>query len=429
MRLDVLDVGGTRSSVRAVFSSSYRQLADPVRELFRLLGAYPGHDFEVHALAAFADTPVPEIRLRLAVLNRAHLVREVAEDRFGMHDLVRIYATELLATTEDQRAAVNRLCEYYLQSATYAMDRLAPFGHASRPEPAEPTWAMPALDTGNAARWLEAECATIVAAAVAAADGGLGDTVGRLSLALFGFLVEGGHDTEAQRLYTAAYSACEPADQPVIISRLASILSRQGRYEDAVERHLEALATFEAHPNSQAEAAVATNLGNAYRRMGRFTEARRYHERAVALTGELGDLWRRARVHDNLGKTLQRMGDHERALAHQHTAITLYREVGDLPSAASVVGNSGLTYGQLGRRAEALRCHETALAELTGPENVRARGEALNDLGGTLFELGDVAGARRRHREADECASVANDPYEVQRAADGIRRCEMTHKP
>jgi hypothetical protein len=54
---------------------------------------------------------------------------------------------------------------------------------------------------------------------------------------------------------------------------------------------------------------------------------------------------------------------------------------------------------------------------------VRARGEALNDLGCTLFELGDLADAVRRHREAADCASAADDPYELQRATEGIRRC------
>lgn len=426
MRLDILDVGGARSSVRAVFSSSYRQLAPPVRDLFRLLGAYPGHDFEVHALAAFTDIELPEVRLRLAVLNRAHLVREVAQDRFGMHDLVRIYATELLAASEDQqvarRAAVNRLCEYYLQATTSAMDRLEPFGHGVRPQAGEPTWLMPEFGTDTAARWLEAECANIVAAAVLAADNGLAENVVDVSMALFGFLINGGHDSEAQRLYTAVYSACEPADQPVVISRLASILSRQGRYHDAVERHREALAKLRQHPDPKAEAKVSMNLGNAYRRMGRYEQARRYHERALALADQFDDRWGHARVRDNLGKTLQRMGHPELALEHQQTSIALYRQVGDLTSAVSVLGNAGLTHAQLGQRAEALQCHETALAALTGPDNVRARAEALNDLGSTLFELGDLDNAIRRHREASDCACAADDPYEVQRATDGIRR-------
>jgi tetratricopeptide (TPR) repeat protein len=349
-----------------------------------------------------------------------------------MHDLVRIYATELHAATEDQRAtrraAVNRLCEYYLQATTRAMDRLAPFETRWWPPSAEPTWAMPEIGADNGARWLDAECADIVAAAVAAADGGLVDNVVSLSLALFGFLLGGGHDTDAQRLYTAVSSACEPAVQPVVISRLASVLSRQGRYEDAVERHLEALAKLRQHPNPVAEAAVATNLGNAYRRMDRYHEARRYQQRALELADRLDDPWGQARVRDNLGKTLQRMGNPGQAVEHQRTAIELYRQAGDLTSGASVRGNLGLTCAQLGRRAEAFRCHEAALAALTGPGNVRARAEALNDLGSTLFEFGDVDNAVTRHREAADCAATADDPYELRRATDGIRRCAVGNR-
>src|SRR5207249_350048 len=55
-RLDALETADTTSSVREVFSWSYRQLSQPAALMFRLLGLHPGPDITVAAAASLGGT-------------------------------------------------------------------------------------------------------------------------------------------------------------------------------------------------------------------------------------------------------------------------------------------------------------------------------------------------------------------------------------
>jgi transcriptional regulator with XRE-family HTH domain len=99
-RLELLDVDGDpRASLTAVFSWSIRNLPPDVARLFRLLGLHPGPDFDAYAVAALADVGLAPARRALDRLARAHLVHHTGPGRYGMHDLLRAYATGL-ATAE-----------------------------------------------------------------------------------------------------------------------------------------------------------------------------------------------------------------------------------------------------------------------------------------------------------------------------------------
>jgi len=105
-RLDLLDAGGDRyTAVRAVFSWSYRNLPATAAQAFRLLGTHPAPDLDPPAAAAVIHTSVDRARQLLDLLACAHLVQRTRRHpadtgRYGMHDLLRAYATQL-ASAED----------------------------------------------------------------------------------------------------------------------------------------------------------------------------------------------------------------------------------------------------------------------------------------------------------------------------------------
>ncbi|MEN3361274.1 MAG: hypothetical protein V7637_5256 [Mycobacteriales bacterium] len=105
-RLDLLDAGGDRhTAVRAVFSWSYRHLPAQAARAFRLLGLYHGPDLDTQIAAALTDTSLDSARQLLDLLARAHLIQPARRypadpGRYGMHDLLRAYATQL-ASAED----------------------------------------------------------------------------------------------------------------------------------------------------------------------------------------------------------------------------------------------------------------------------------------------------------------------------------------
>ena len=100
-RLDLLDAGGDRyTAVRAVFSWSYRSLPAKAARAFRLLGTHPAPDLDPPSAAAVIHSSVDSARQQLDILARAHLIEHTKRHpadagRYGMHDLLRAYATQL----------------------------------------------------------------------------------------------------------------------------------------------------------------------------------------------------------------------------------------------------------------------------------------------------------------------------------------------
>ena len=135
-RLDLLDVGGDpRAAIGTVFSWSLRHLPAPVVRTFGLLGHHPGPDLDAYAAAALAGIDVLQARDVMERLAQAHLVHRVGPDRYGMHDLLRAYASGL---SEDERpqetlAGVGRLLDYYLATTVAAMTALYPSELARMP--------------------------------------------------------------------------------------------------------------------------------------------------------------------------------------------------------------------------------------------------------------------------------------------------------
>jgi transcriptional regulator with XRE-family HTH domain/tetratricopeptide (TPR) repeat protein len=151
-RLDPSEAAGDpRTSGRAVFSWSYRQLEPAAARAFRLLGLHPGPDLELDAAAALTGHPLDRAQQLLDTLTRAHLVRRTGVQStgvqstglqpagtagYGQHDLLRSYARELAAGVDGpdaSRDALTRLFEHYLHTAMAAMDALYPAEQQQRP--------------------------------------------------------------------------------------------------------------------------------------------------------------------------------------------------------------------------------------------------------------------------------------------------------
>jgi hypothetical protein len=109
--------------------------------MFGLLGHQPGADLDAYAAAALAGVEVSQARGMLDRLAQAHLVHRVGRDRYGMHDLLRAYASNRDVERSQASAALGRLLDYYLATTVAAMNTLYPTEVAR----------MPAVPTGVAA--------------------------------------------------------------------------------------------------------------------------------------------------------------------------------------------------------------------------------------------------------------------------------------
>jgi hypothetical protein len=122
-RLDALDTGDPKASIRAVFSWSIQQFSPRAARLFRFLGLHPGPDITASAVASLAALDLLEARRLLGELVRAHLPTEHTPGRYVLHDLLRAYATDQ-AHAEESRAdchgATRRILDHYLHTSPTA---------------------------------------------------------------------------------------------------------------------------------------------------------------------------------------------------------------------------------------------------------------------------------------------------------------------
>ncbi|MFB7590347.1 BTAD domain-containing putative transcriptional regulator [Streptomyces sp. NPDC056169] len=202
--------GDRRSTVRAAFDLSYRELPAAAQRMFRLLSLIPGPDVTVAGAAALTDaTPAAAAGLLVSLTN-AHLVRERAPGRFGLHDLLRSYGRELVSRDE-AHAARQRLFDWYLHHTDAAARLLYPAEAAeSVMEPSAataPAGALVFADRGQASEWLDSERENLAGAVLQASGVGFTAIAWRLAESLHDYLSVGMYTGDCLKVATASLFA------------------------------------------------------------------------------------------------------------------------------------------------------------------------------------------------------------------------------
>ena len=297
-RLDVLDAGDAVTSVRAVMSWSYQQLAESPARMLRLLSVHPGPGITAAAAASMAGIPLGQARHALHVLSAANLVTESSSGRYALNDLLRAFAAEqahAAGHTDHYRAAIRRMLDHYLHSVNAA--RLMPVRERdpialAAPQPGVAPECFASRDQGLA--WLDAECAVLVKVTAQAS--------------------ETGFDAHAWHL----------------ARKLAVFFRMRGYWHDLVTTQCVALAAARRLHDQNAQARVHSELGSAIALAGRFRQAHFHPGRALERYQTLGDHDGQARVRISIGQGMERQGRDREAL--DGTLATLRPPPADLDS-------------------------------------------------------------------------------------------------
>ncbi len=480
--LAVLAAGDDDTSVRTVFSWSYRALPAEAALLFRMLGLHPGPDIGLPAAAALVDRPVQHTRRLLDTLARGHLIEQRRAGHHEFHDLLRAYARDLTEQQDDgaaRSAAVHRLLDFYLGCALAAGTVLDP-GDSLLARLA--TAAGPAVSGGSgrfgdleAARtWLDTERVNLVAAAGYAATEGWAAHAGDLSTALWRYLHQAAWHDDARTLHGAALAAAvatgdrarearalfnlgtvhhrlganevaigqltasaeiagtmhDPFDEARSRDYLGLIHASVGDLHAAMHDHERALALFREAGHREGEGCSLNNLGLVCRRLGRQEDALGYFQQARRITKEVGDRATEGGATNNIGLILRRLGRYDAALRHFQDALAIAREIGHREGEGFAASNIGSAYTSLGRYDAAGEFQQTALrmARRTGMPALEAI--ALNQLGRIARLLGDSAGAAARYRAALAVSDRIGARYEQALALEGLgEAADGLHRP
>ncbi|KAB8163708.1 tetratricopeptide repeat protein [Streptomyces sp. 3MP-14] len=448
--LDLLDVDDPHTAVRAVFSWSYQRLAPDEALVFRMVGAHPGAaDVAEHAVAALAGLERRAARRALDALVRAHLVERSPSGRYGLHDLLRAYAAELTGPPGERAAALGRLSDYYLSTASAAMDVLVPQETFRRPPAPDWPGEAPRFDAPDAARdWLDAERANLLELASTSEPRRTVD----LAETLWRYLFLGGFPDEALHLYnrelTAARALADPLAEARARNNLGKTMDQLGLDGEAALDHLRAaLAAYERAGLPEWQSAVRNNLGVAHGRRGELRAAVAEFEESLALVSPDGPWPLRRAPMVNVSRCLKELGRHDEALGILARVLELCRAHEDLihiPNALTGLADLSLLTGRdaearahagdglaLAREhgfravevdclrvlgvvarnadepAEAVRRHEEALAVARSIGSRHTLLEALGELAASQAAAGDAARALVTHREALDVATEA----------------------
>ncbi|MGH3878237.1 MAG: ATP-binding protein [Actinophytocola sp.] len=391
-RLDVLDLGETDLSLRAVFSWSYAVLGVEAARVFRLLGIHPGADICPTACRVLAGDQAPTA---LRELTGAHLVTEYLPGRFRFHDLLRAYAAELVRTDTERHAAAIRLVEHYLGTALLADRLIQPHrygrgdvGPAVRPVDS----AVDGYDTAMA--WFTVEHATLEALVGFAAENGLADRAWRLAWAATTFLRRTGRWSERVAILRTALAVVRGSGdlgEAAISRHLATAVSRLGQFEEAGELLDRSAEIYLARHDN----------GGSFKNHLAFTrvlDARDDHHRAF---NHARTAWEMIRDSDDqlghadalnaMGRQLCLLARHEHAQPLCVRALELYKSIGHQEGEADVLLNLGDIERALGRDTTAAKCYERAV---TIDRRLGDRYWEAVSLERLAYALKDIANAR-----------------------------------
>ncbi len=467
-RIDLLEAAGDpRTAVSSVFSWSVRHLSPAAARTFRMLGLHVGPDFDAYAVAALTDTDLNQANDAQSKLAQAHLMQATTGTRWTMHDLLRAYASNLAATDPADpggRAALGRLFDYYLATATAAMNVLYPAEALRLPDPPSTHTPRPAFADADSARaWLDTELATLGAVAGYAAGHGWPGHATGLSTALFRYL-DGGLNMDALAIHGYARDAAlqtgnraaqaramhglgaahvqmgqhhsavtffqealslfrqagDEVGQARALGNLGLIDWRLGHYPPAANQFQQAVDLFSRAGDRAGEAVAVINLGTLEQRLGRSRRAVELYQRALALSRALGDQYGEAYALNNLGEIQARLDEHAAARENLHRALALFQQIGQRGGEASALDSLGVLHTRLGQPDLAIEHHRHALIQFRQLGDRGGEAQALNGLGEAALASGQPADAITHHDEALVAASEIGFREQQARAHTGL---------
>ncbi|MFC7273862.1 BTAD domain-containing putative transcriptional regulator [Paractinoplanes rhizophilus] len=464
-------------SVGAAFALSFRQLPEPARRMFRLLGVCPGPLFDVPVAAAASGLSPTAARDVLDDLVDAHLVDEPEAAVFRLHDLLREYASALAAelSPETRHAALVAV----LDLQTYAWTAAGPSTQRSvvqrdlgSPEPLRPDLIAARSELAARREW---ERPQLIAHVEAAAAAGATRYAWWLPRAAWWHLFSRGYIDDLRALFERSMAIVERAgDRPgiaVVANYLASAYIRVSDYPRALELLDRSVLGHEELGNRRAVATVLGNRAGIYEAMGRFADCVASARDALRLRALVGDPnWARAPLH-NLAEGYASLGRHTESLRYRRLALLAAIDVGDADAVAIALVNiqkqkralgeispataerylgAGLRLARRGgnralqaeisneralllrdqrRYAEATARHEAAIALMRQTSDRHYEATYYYDLAVTRGLAGDRPAALDLHRRARRLAQTLHAPHLAACAEAGIAECLADDDP
>ncbi|MER5484335.1 tetratricopeptide repeat protein [Streptomyces sp. NPDC002812] len=389
-------------AVATAFELSYRDLPADQQLLFRRLGLHPGPDTDAYAAAALAGIPLGAAERQLEALYTYHLVEESTPGRYRLHDLTRAYARALGAAAGDGDVALERLLNYYEQTAETA-DR-AINDRDSRGLP-DASGRAPELESQKQAlTWLRSERANLLACIDHSTTHRQHSHLIRLTAGIAFLLRTDGPWRDAADLHQAAVTAArhdgDRRGQAKALNDLGCVRYWMGDFPEAARLQERALALYRELEDQRGEARVLEALGLTRYVTDEDAEAARLLEESLALYRELEDRVGEAGALGALSQVRVTARDYPGAVRLLEECLALYRELEDRFGEANALGALGDVRSRTDEHVEATQLYERALTMCRELEDRNGEAIALRALGDVRYKTHEYVEATRLYEQA-----------------------------
>lgn len=357
-------------NMRVVLEQSWQLLDDEAQRVLKQLAVFRG-GFRYEAAAVVAGAKMPT----LADLVDTAWVYRSPDERYHMHELLRQFAQQQLASRADEeRATCTRHSDYYL-------------------------------------RFLSAQSSLLVGRAR------------QIALAEIAQEIENVRVAHCQATQQENLDALHEAVEP-----LYHFYQIQSRYQEGKDLFVQTWEQLRPLSGRNERSAATSTLIRILARCGAFCHflceydvAERYLEECLALIQRMGDQAELAFVFNFLGQLAVWKGDQALAQRYLLDSLSISQANGDQSGAASALEKlANLTHATFGEyaRSKLLATQSLALSrELDHPDRIAY---ALDTLGFVTFCLGEYADAERCYRESLSLFEMIGDQYGAAMAQGGI---------
>jgi tetratricopeptide (TPR) repeat protein len=415
--LDELALEGV--GVRASIAFSYRELTKPAQRLLLLLSMLGATDFSEWVAAPLLETDVDAGADTLQELSEASLVVIEAtvggQPRYRLHELVRIFAQEMLAREvplEQRVEAQTRLLRAWLFMAREAHSR-SYGGDYTMLHADVDVWRLPAVIvddvTAEPVEWFVAEHANLVTAVELAAQLGEADLCWELAMTSATLFEVRGYVDSWARSHAIALDACRAAGnkrgEAAMWYSSGELALFEDRLSDAVAEYEKALAYFHDVGDRHGRGLVLRGLALADRFQGDLEASLTRYRSALEDLRWSGDRFAEAHVLNGMAQVHLDRGEIDQAAHLLAEALNISLGIGAKRSEAQVRHRLGYLYLAQDRL-------DDAEAEFTA---VRAVALRLGDPVGTTYAH---LGMGLIHLERDEWASADAALHDARTVAD-----------
>ncbi|UUU28374.1 tetratricopeptide repeat protein [Streptomyces sp. DSM 40750] len=415
-RLDELTVGDLE--VRTGLGLSYDALDALGRTALRRLGLLGAPDVAAWTVAALLDLPqtqgtedAEDVVERLIDAQLLHFtgIDRAGQPRFGLHDLVRVYAAER-AEAEEPRAERAATLGRALGGWLWLTARATAAGPSGEVVLQNPRTLWPVGDRAagqvlaDPTGWFEAEAGAIAAAVERAAAMDLHALAREAAVTLCSsaYIVNNRFDSWS-RTHEAALAAVRRAEdrtgEALLLIGLGQLRYEQDNFTESMTHYQQAVGLCAELGDARGHAAALAGLGSTYREQGRLQDAARELTRAIDDFRRLDDAAGLGLACRFAGSVHLELGEYATARVLLDESLAAYRRLGSRRGEALALRTYGLLHRALGEyeAAEELSGRSLAILQEFGDRLMsayaaQARAKARLRLGRTREAAADLAG-------------------------------------